>query len=648
MPIMRLMGPWLCVLLLFLSSTVGFGQSAQREMKKSELRELAATQSLMTLRKYPEAKEKLAKLIKKHDEVADLHYLDSEISRGQGNYSDAIISLKRGLAIEGPAATIAYKKVAELYTLNQEYGEALDYYEGYMSALERAGRSDELLEKAKSLVESARVVSDLASNPYPYEPTPLGAGINTSHSLEYFPSLSVDGQRLIFTRRVNKRQEDFYQSDRQPDGTWSTAVPLSGVNTPMNEGAQTITADGNYLIFTGCGRSDGMGSCDLFFSERIGDRWTEAQNVGPVVNSRASESQPSLSQDGSLLFFASNRDGGQGGDDIYVSGRRPDGQWSRPMNLGKNVNTSGNDRYPFWAADNKTLYFTSTGRKGMGGADLFMTTVDENNNWQEPQNLGYPINTPGEETNIFIGLDGKSAYFSKGVGDDIDIYTFELPEEARPAPATYVEVNVVDDLTGRPLIAKVRLQAQEKGGVVTASKTDQRGRYLTVLPTGLDYGFSVEKEGYLFYSDRFILAGEHTASEPFQLTIRLQPIEENTLVGEAEEDGAIVLRNVFFETASDELLDLSTEELDRLVALLKGQPGVGVEIAGHTDNVGSDVDNQRLSERRAVSVKRYLEQQGIAAERIHSVGYGESRPVESNETAEGRAKNRRTTFRLLF
>ena len=644
---MHLMGPMLCLLIL-LSGTVGYGQSAQREMKKSELRELAATQSLMTLRKYPEAKEKLAKLIKKYDEVADLHYLDSEISRGQGDYDGAITSLKKGLAIEGNSATIAYRKVAELYSLDQDYDQALTYYERYLTALERADRNDQQLEKARELVASARVVSQLAANPYPYEPRPLGEGINTPHSLEYFPSLSVDGQRMIFTRRVNKRQEDFYQSDRLPDGSWSTASPLTGVNTPMNEGAQTITADGNYLIFTGCGRGDGIGSCDLYFSERIGDRWSEAQNLGPAVNTRASESQPSLSQDGTLLFFASNRDGGLGGDDIYVSGRQPDGRWSRPMNLGKTVNTSGNDRYPFWAADNKTLYFTSTGRKGMGGADLFMTSVDENNNWQERKNLGYPIHTPGEETHLFIGLDGRSAYFSKGVGDDIDIYTFDLPEEARPAAATYVEVNVVDDKTGRPLVARVRLQAQAEGGPVTVRDTDDRGRYLTVLPIGLDYGFSVEKEGYLFYSDRFVLAGEHSASEPYKLDIRLQPIEQNTLAVEAEEDGAIVLRNVFFETASDELLDLSTEELDRLVSLLEGQPEVSVEIAGHTDDVGSDRDNQLLSERRAASVKRYLESQGIAAERIRAVGYGESKPVESNATAEGRARNRRTTFRLLF
>ncbi|NJB87005.1 outer membrane protein OmpA-like peptidoglycan-associated protein [Lewinella marina] len=623
-------------------------QAPARPMKKSELKELAATQSLLSLRKYPEAQEKLDRLLRRHGGVADLHYLQAEIGRGEKDYPKALAALERGIALEGPAASIAYRELAEVHAQMGNYTEALDAYESYLAALQRAGRSPDQLKAVEERVAEARVAAELAANPLAFTPEPLGPGVNTPDHLEYFPSLSVDGQRMIFTRRVNKQQEDFYQSNRLPDGSWDRATPLDGVNTPLNEGAQTITADGRYLVFTGCGRRDGAGSCDLYFSERQGDRWTEAQNMGATINTRASESQPSLSQDGRLLFFASNRAGGMGNDDIYVAGRNPDGSWSRPVNLGPSINTSGNDRYPFWAADNRTLYFTSTGRRGMGGADLFKTSVDENNMWEQPTNLGYPLNTAGEETNLFIALDGKTAFFSKGVGDDIDIYTFEMPEKIRPAPATYVQVSVVDDQTDQPLVANVRLQTQDKKGLVSSSQTDRHGCYLTVLPTGRDYGFTVEKEGYLFYSDRFELTGEHTVSEPFLLKIRLQPLLEEDVSEAAEADGAIVLKNVFFETASDELLELSTEELDRLVALLNSQPQLGVEIAGHTDDVGSEAANQRLSERRAASVKTYLESQGIAPDRIRSVGYGESRPVAPNDTEAGRARNRRTTFRLLF
>ncbi|MCP9237506.1 OmpA family protein [Lewinella sp. JB7] len=635
-----------CLLLVFIPEAA-FGQPDRHELKPRDLRELAAVQSLMTLQQFEEADGQLTRLLRKYPSVAELHYLSGEISRYRGDYSGAVASINRGLSLDAGNSPMAHLMLGEIHTLAGAYDQALSSYEEYLK-LARAGGSEAAISKAEGLVSDARTVADLAADPYPFAPTPLGPGVNTTHSLEYFPSLSVDGKHMIFTRRVNRKQEDFYQSEKQADGSWAEAIPLGGINTPMNEGAQTVTADGNYLVFTGCGRPGGQGSCDLYYSQRTGDAWSEARNLGPVINSRSSESQPSLSRDGRLLFFASNRPGGSGNDDLYVAGRTPDGSWSRPVNLGPAVNTKGNDRYPYWAADNKTLYFTSTGRRGMGGADLFMTSVDENNKWREPVNLGYPINTPGEETNLFIGLDGKTAFFSKGVGDDIDIYSFELPEKMRPAPATYVSVKVIDDKTGQPLRAEVRLKPLEPGSMVSSNHTDHRGRYLTVLPIGVDYGFTVEKSGYLFYSNRFILTGPYSASEPYELLIRLQPVEAAAVAEEAEADGAIVLRNVFFATASDALLDLSTEELDRLAALLREQPTVRVEIAGHTDDVGSEEDNQDLSERRAASVKRYLESQGIAADRITAVGYGESRPVAPNETEAGRASNRRTTFRLLF
>ncbi|WP_420458387.1 OmpA family protein [Neolewinella sp.] len=633
--------------LLLCSLAVPLSAQAGQELKRRDLEELTAVQSLMTLQRFDDATVRLAKLIKKYPKVAELHFLDGEIDQYQHRYPEAIAAITRGINLDGGKTDRAYRMLGDIYTQAGEYAAALQQYEAYLAAARSGGRTS-TIEAARKLVTQARTVAELAAHPYPFAPTPLGPGVNTPTSLEYFPSLSVDGQRLIFTRRVDRRQEDFYESTRQPDGTWATAVPLTGVNTSLNEGAQSITADGNYLVFTGCGRREGMGGCDLYGSTRVGGRWTEAVNLGPMINTRFSESQPSLSQDGSLLFFASNREGGLGQDDLYVAGRQPGGGWSKPVNLGPGVNTAANDRYPFWAADNKTLYFTTSGRAGMGGADLFKTTLSESNQWQPPVNLGYPINTPGEETNLFIALDGKSAYFSKGVADDIDIYTFELPETLRPVAATYVEVTVIDDRTEQPLVADVRLQPQTPGSRVTVRATDSDGHYLTVLPIGLEYGFTVEKSGYLFYSNHFSLTDTFSVTQPFKLEIRLQPVEELAEAPEAEADGAIVLRNVFFETGSDELVGLSTEELDRLATLLRDQPDVSVEIAGHTDDVGSETANQALSERRARRVKAYLESQGIAAVRITAVGYGESRPVAPNTTEEGRAGNRRTTFRLIF
>ena len=601
----------------------------------------------MTLQKFDEADLQLQQLLKKNPNLPELHYLSGEISRYRFDYPAAITALKHGINLDPEASAMAWRMLGEVNTLAERYPEALDSYERYLAIVTETGRPA-VIEQGQRLLEQARTVATLTANPYPFTPTPLGEGINTT-DLEYFPSLSADGHRLIFTRRVDRRQEDFYQSELLEDGRWSKAVPLPGINTELNEGAQTITADGRYLIFTGCGRSGGLGSCDLYYSERMGTGWSVATNMGAGINTAASESQPSLSRDGKLLFFTSNRDGGLGKDDLYVAGKLADGRWSTPVNLGPTVNTPENDRYPFWAADNRTLYFTSNGRPGMGGADLFKTALDNRNQWQEPLNLGYPINTPGEETNLFIALDGKTAYFSKGVKDDIDIYQFTLPQSLRHAPATYVAGTVVDKETGEPLAAEVRLQPQDStSGAVTISQTDQSGTFLTVLPIGRDYGLTVTHPGYLFYSDRFELAGEHSVAEPYKVSIALSKVGEAARLSDAEEDGAIVLRNVFFESGSADLLDLSTEELDRLADLLTNQDSVGVEIAGHTDDVGTEDANQQLSERRAASVRQYLEQRGIDPTRTRSVGYGESRPVAPNDTEAGRARNRRTTFRLLF
>lgn len=639
-----------CISLLLLVTLLGCkvtAQSGPKPLNTKELSALAEVQSLMTLQKFGEADLELQKLLKKHSDLPELHYLSGEISRYRYDYAAAITALEYGINLGTDESAMAWRMLGEVNTLAGRYPEALNSYERYLAIVNKTGRSA-AIEQGQKLLEQARTVATLTAHPYPFTPEPLGDGVNTT-DLEYFPSLSADGRRLIFTRRVDRRQEDFYQSELLDDGRWSKAIPLPGINTDLNEGAQTITADGHYLIFTGCGRTGGLGSCDLYYSERNGTRWSVATNMGAGVNTTASESQPSLSRDGKLLFFTSNRSGGLGKDDLYVTGKLPDGRWSTPVNLGPTVNTAENDRYPFWAADNRTLYFTSNGRPGMGGADLFKTVLDDRNQWETPLNLGYPINTPGEETNLFVALDGKTAYFSKGVKDDIDIYQFELPQPLRHAPATYVAGTVVDKETGEPLMAEVRLQPQDStSGAVTVSQTDRRGTFLTVLPTGRDYGLTVTHPGYLFYSDRFELAGEHSVTEPYELRISLSKVSEAATLPEAEADGAIVLRNVFFETGSAALLGLSTEELDRLVDLLTDQAGVSVEIAGHTDNVGSDTANQQLSERRAAAVKLYLEQHGIDAARIQSIGYGESRPVAPNDTEAERARNRRTTFRLLF
>jgi outer membrane protein OmpA-like peptidoglycan-associated protein len=288
----------------------------------------------------------------------------------------------------------------------------------------------------------------------------------------------------------------------------------------------------------------------------------------------------------------------------------------------------------------------------MGGEDLFRVVLGADNVWGYPENLGYPINTSADETNLFIALNGKTAYFSKRKNNtstgkaDVDIHEFDLPEAIRPAPATYLEANITDAVTGKPLSAVFRLRPLLQDAPPLARQTDESGYLLAVLPAGKDYALTVAYPGYLFYSDRFSLASGYAPDEPYHLEIKLQPVAETVMQESTEEDGAIAFRNVLFATGSANLLPVSADELDRLATLLNQAPDYDVEIAGHTDNVGTEEDNLLLSQQRAASVKAYLVDQGIGENRINTLGYGETRPVDDNATEEGRAKNRRTTFRL--
>lgn len=630
------------------------GTASTSSLKKKDQRLLAEARSALNLGQYLDARTSLDKLIGDNPGLAQLYYLRSITFKEMGDYSSAIKDVEAGMKVQEGKGDKNYRELGALYLKNGQFQEAVSTFEAYTSSSYVAAKA-ERREKAEALLANAWIARDLAANPVPFTPLPVPGGINTPDNMEYFPSLSTDGKIMIFTRRVNGEQEDFYLSEKLENGTWSVAEPLDGVNTKFNEGAQSITADGNYLVFTACDRPDGAGSCDLYFSERNEKgNWSTAKNLGPDVNTRDYEAQPSISADGALLFFASRRPGGLGGADLYLCGRLPSGKWSRPVNLGARVNTSGKEQYPFWSPDGATLYFTSDGHPGLGGDDLFRSGLSPDNKWLEPVNLGYPINTAADETNLFVGLNGSTAYFSKRERRDetgkmdVDIYQFELPEHLRPVPVTYVKAIVTNAETGRPLVATVRLRGLNQSISPTSRQTSKSGSFLAVLPAGKDYALTVDLEGYLFYSDRFSLAEGLTKTGPYMLKVALQPIKEEVRVSDrAEADGAIAFRNVLFSSGSAELLPVSSDELDRLAELLTRASGLNVEIVGHTDNVGGETANQQLSQQRATAVKEYLVVSGIAEERISTRGAGKAKPIDTNDTEEGRARNRRTTFKLI-
>jgi outer membrane protein OmpA-like peptidoglycan-associated protein len=475
---------------------------------------------------------------------------------------------------------------------------------------------------------------------YVFAPVNLGDSINTRAS-EYLPSVTLDGKTLVFTRNVNGNNEDFYESHMGPDGKWSLAKPLEGnINTPDNEGAQNISQDGQMLVFTGCNRPDGLGSCDIYYALRTRHGWSTPQNIGEPINSEFWESQPCLSPDKKDLYFAARDPSGYGGSDIWVSHRQPNGNWGNPQNLGTNINTRGDESCPFIHADNQTLYFTSNGLPGYGGTDLFVVRKDSTGRWGKPVNLGYPINTIDDEGALVIAADGKTAYYASDRSDSrggLDIYTFELREGIRPFRTLWVKGRVYDKKTGEGLPSDVGLTDVHGGQAIARAQTDEGGYYLITLPVGKEYAFSVQRKGYLFYSDHFDFTHK-VPDSTYEVNIPLQPLEAGA---------GIVLQNIFFETKRYDLKPESEFELGEVVSLLKENPTLKIQISGHTDNVGQDKDNLVLSNARAISVINYLISRGISPARLVAKGYGATKPIADNATEAGRAKNRRTELTII-
>lgn len=543
-----------------------------------------------------------------------------------------------------------------LYTLalceqNQDkYDEAVAHIEQFLAT---NPQNANLLRDAKKLAANVQFAAEAIKHPVPFDPQPVGEGVNSA-SDEYLPSLTADGATMIFTRR-DGYDENFYQSEKK-DGKWQKAEPLKGVNTPLNEGAQNISPDGSWLVFTACNRRDdgSQGSCDLYWSQLKNGAWTKAVPFSNSINSADWDAQPSISPDGRSILFSSLRPGGQGGRDLWISYRQPNNKWAAPQNLGPGINSPGDEQTPFLHPDGQTLYFTSDGLPGMGKNDLYLARRQPDGSWGAPQNLGYPINTKAPEGTLTVSLDGHTAYFAAerpGGQGGIDIYSFEMPEAARPQPVTYVRARVTDAVTGKNLVAKVEFNDLADNRLFTSANTKSDGSFLVCLPAGKDYALNVNKEKYLFYSDRFNLSATATFLQPFLLDIALQPITVDSTSGPATPSAVapgkpVVLHNVFFETGSATLRPASAAELDRLAALLLETPSLRIQINGHTDNVGNEAANQALSEARAKAVMDYLQSKQIAAARLRSKGYGESQPLQTNDTPEGREQNRRTEFVL--
>lgn len=597
------------------------------------------------------AEKNLEKAILLDENFVEPRFTLAELYDMQGKDEPAMAQYREALKRAPRFFPNAWLHLAEIEFRNAQYMTASEHYSEFMR------QNDDPVREARAQlgVESCAFAQEAVKTPVPFEPENLGPNVNTKEG-EYYPCITADDGTLLFTRDVHDgsgmygHQEDFFTSTIDAAGNWSVAQPIRNVDTEQNEGAGTLSPDGRFIIFTACAGIDGygagrtgMGSCDLFISRRIGDKWSPPENLGAPVNSRNWESQPSLASDGRTLYFIRGLQAADGikSMDIFASRLQDDGSFSRPEPLPKTINTAHQEESVQIHPDGRTLYFSSNGHPGMGGLDIFVSRMRDDGSWGTPQNLGYPINTSGDENSLLVNAKGDVAYFAsdrKGGEGDLDLYRFTLPESAKPTPVGYIHGTVKDAATGNPVEADVELFDLATGKLATAAYSDPRtGEFLVCLPSGRDYALNASAQGFLFHSQNYNVATS-TSGKPHELTVALSPIK----AGET-----IALRNIFFETSSYALLPASDAEIANLEKLLKATPALRIELGGHTDDVGDDKANQLLSEQRANAVRDRLLAKGIDPARITAAGYGETKPVVPNDSDEHRALNRRTEVRVL-
>ncbi len=485
-----------------------------------------------------------------------------------------------------------------------------------------------------------RFALQLKQHPASAQPTIMKA-MNTDEDT-YWPSISPDNR--LFAVTISHRNTDIQQGSqedlqfyrRDSINKWFVDPSLSQMlNTPFNEGSASFSTDGHYLFFVASDRSDGLGSCDIYYLIRHGNGWSFPIHPDAPLNTRFWESNPSLSSDGHTLYFCSNRPGGVGGMDIWTCRVKPQSDGTlffyQAEDLGKPINTPQNETSPFIHPDNKTLYFSSDGHLGMGGQDIFVTRKDKNGKWQQPENMGYPINSHGDEQGFSTDAEGKTGYFSSNGIDSQNhkqqIYCVILPKTDRPQAmkCRHGNVNPADLTAPTPTFVQV-INVSTNRPAFTTTADRHTGLFAICYPDTGNYALSIVKEGYLF----------HFSSLNDSMSMGNIPLTK-IAVGEK-----ITLRNIYFDFNSALLQATSEAELNQLTMLLKSSPAIHLLIAGHTDSIGSAGYNLKLSTQRAEAVVNYLVTKGIAPERLQSKGYGSTQPIADNNTEKGRALNRRT------
>lgn len=624
---------------------------AQRDVPKKAKQLFQKGKQLVKISQPAAAIPLFEKAIKKHSTYENAYVYLAEALEQNNQLEQAIKTYDKLLEVKPVLKEKITFTKANLYLKYGDYENAIDQLEVY-TIMENL-KVDQL-KKGVDLLKQTKVLIELKKQPVPFNPTSLGSIINTK-GLEYLPSLTADEQTIVFTTRVASDigNEDFYVSNKT-NNVWATPVQLKAINTPGDEGAQSISADGKTIFFAASDRLGGLGNFDIWMANKKGDYWDEVQNLGPNINTRFWESQPSISADGKTLYFTSRgRAESIGGYDIYKSDL-VNGTWTAAAILDTTINTPKNEQCPFIHHDSQTLYFSSDGHLNFGEEDLFLSELIDGN-WSEARNLGYPINTHNSENSLVVSSNGKKAYFSSdrenGIGG-LDLYSFDLPEVIKPKRITYFKGIVKDAGNNNPIAANISLfDLLSDEEIYNTSSDESNGSFLATLHADKEYACNVSKEGYLFHSEHFTFK-TNPQGKPYILEVFLQPIPTIKSAGEKiveieKPKSKVILNNIFFDSGKAELLPASTTELNRLVDLLIEHADLKIQVNGHTDDVGNSAENMKLSENRAKAVVTYLKLKGITGTRLTYKGFGETQPISPETTESGRALNRRTEFEII-
>lgn len=622
--------------------------AANPTASKKEIKSYETAVILINEGKYKQALPMLNKLTLDNNKFVEAYWTLADLHKKMGNIPKQISTLQRIAKEKAPRYHNTVMRLAEAYHENCNYEEAIKTYQLIPES------QSSYYKKALKEIEQCKDGLELMQHPVPFEAKNMGPNINSLYD-DYWPSITADEGWFSLTVKLGKMEgesefgkgvhEDIFISKKE-DGQWGKVKNAGqSMNTIGNEGAQSLSLDSRYMFFVACDRRTGLGGCDIYYCIRQGDDWSAAINPGITLNTKHWETCPSLSPTGDVLYFASNRPGGKGKSDIWKSKVTimDNGmlQFSEPENLDPVINTEEDEFSPFIHADNHSLFFSSKGHKGLGGYDIFVT-YREGNTWSKPRNLGYPINTCKDDIGFVVNAYGDKAYFSsdgqENNGQGRDIYEIKLGEgNFRPAKKMkYAKGKIVDAETKKPMQAKIDIFSIKSNETVFRSMSDKKdGEFVACVPEDEDFGIHVNKKGYLFHSDYFATRDSFKFEKK---GVKMEKIE----IGKK-----IILKNIFFDFDKFTLKKESYMELDRLVAFLKENPRVRIELSGHTDIKGSHDYNITLSENRALAAFNYLVNKGIAKNRMEHKGYGPDKPIADNATDEGRALNRRTEITII-